>query len=249
MLVQNVIMLFMRNTVLMIVVGVLLLLTGYWFFSSRTSDLPATTIENSESENESDLMVAESATIMAPGSYTADTETSLVTWQAGKPAIAGYVHTGAFAIDSGSINLSESDITGEFVIDVESLKVTSLGGGKVGQESTLEGHLKSDKFLDTETYSTATFVITDVSPKVLPGPSASEYTATGDLTLKGQTKEVSFPMRVTVVSESKVRVDADIALNRTEWGINSGSASVAEKITDNIIGDIVNMNLVVELEK
>lgn len=56
-------------------------------------------------------------------------------------------------------------------------------------------------------------------------------------------------MKVTVVSQSEVWVDADIELNRTEWGINFGSATIAEKITENIIGDTVNLELSLKLTK
>lgn len=242
----------MKN--ILIVAGVLVLLALVaWFFwpEAAADDANMTAVEKAEmiEGDDTEMERRESVMVMETGTYSANTSDSTIEWSAGKPAIAGYVHHGTFAIDSGSINLSAAEITGEFVIDVESLKVTSLGGGKVGQESTLEGHLKSDRFLDTETHSTATFVITDVSPKVLPGPDAQDYTATGELTLKGIAKEVTFPMKVVVVSESEVWVEADIELNRTEWGINSGSATIAEEITDNIIGDTVNLNLSLKLTK
>src|SRR5690606_28201574 len=121
----------------------------------------------------------ESVATMEPGTYRADATASTITWQAGKPAIAGYVHTGTFALQGGSVNLTDSELTGEFVVDVNSLKMTSLGGGKAGQESTLEGHLKGNGFFDVANYPTATFRVIDVSPKVLPGPTQTEYTATG----------------------------------------------------------------------
>ena len=238
----------MNKTVLILVVILVAASAGYWFMS-RTTEAPAefSTQNEKEMESLSEIPVSSSAT-MEPGRYEVDSESSVINFAAGKPAIAGYVHRGAFTLQSGNITLDDSSLTGEFVIDINSLKITSLGGGKVGQESALESHLKGEGFFDAETYNTATFTITDVTPKVLPGPDHSDYTATGNLTLKGQTNEVQFPMKVVVNENDEVWATANLEIDRTKWGISQGSASIAEKITDNIIGDIVSLELSVKLE-
>lgn len=215
---------------------------GYWIYSSQTA-IDGSDVQNDV--NESEL----SEIVMANGTYTANTDSSTIEWEAGKPAIAGYVHHGTFSLKSGSISLSDNELSGTFVIDVESLKVTSLGGGKAGQESALEGHLKNEGFFDTARYPTAEFTITDVSPKVKPGPEQSEYNAKGQLTIKGQTHEIEFPMRVTVNNENVVKVLASLDINRTLWGVSFGSSSVVENITDQVIGDTVAIDLAVELKK
>ncbi len=240
----------MKNIIIAIAVVLLGVLAWYFFISGNES---ATTTENS-AETDAEVnteveMPIESTTTMETGTYEAATNDSSVYWQAGKPAIAGYVHTGKFQVDSGEVTLTDGELTGEFIIDINSLEMTSLGGGKEGQESALEGHLKSDHFFDVATYPTATFTVTDVSPKVLPGPGNSDYTATGELTLKGKTNTVNFPMKVLVANENEVWMTAEVTIDRTLWGIDFGSASVAEEITDNIIGDEVTLDLVMKLEK
>jgi len=240
----------MKNILLVGGILVVVGLVGWYFWSGGVEVTNLNTPQNNTVENQDSKMTTRDSVMeMKTGTYVANTDESQIAWEAGKPAIAGYVHKGAFYLDSGSINLTNSEITGEFVVDIDSLKVTSLGGGKVGQESALESHLKGERFFDTEQYPTATFVITDVSPKVLPGPNAQSYTATGKLTMKGQTNDVTFPMKVTVASENEVWVEGDIELDRTKWGISFGSASIAEEITNNIIGDTVNINLSVKLTK
>lgn len=241
----------MKNIVIAIIV--VLLGVGAWYYFANKEQSAVTNSENatttaSELNSETDMPI-ESTTTMETGTYAASSEDSSVYWQAGKPAIVGYVHTGKFQVDSGEVTLTEGEITGEFVIDVNSLVVTSLGGGKEGQESALEEHLKGDRFFDTATYPTATFTVTDVSPKVLPGPGNSDYTATGELTMKGKTNEVTFPMKVLVANENEVWMTAELTIDRTKWGIDFGSASVADKITENIIGDEVVLDLVMKLEK
>lgn len=233
---------YMKNIILILIV-LLLIGGGYWFVSNKAE----TPVQVEEGQSEATLM--ESETEMEVGNYSADTSASSITWQAGKPAISGYVHTGTFAIKSGEVVLTETSLTGEFVIDVNSLKITSLGGGKAGQESALEGHLKSGGFFDSNNYPTATFKITDVSPKILPSPEQSDYVAKGELTLKGQTHVTDVPMRVVVAGNGDVTMSAELAIDRTLWGVNFGSAKVVDRITDQVIGDTVNLNLVVKLVK
>ena len=239
----------MNKTVLILVVILVAASAGYWLMS-RSSDAPNEFSAQNETEMETLSEIPNSSTAtMEPGRYEVDSESSVINFAAGKPAIAGYVHRGNFSIQSGQITLEESSLTGEFVVDINSLKITSLGGGKAGQESALEAHLKGERFFDADTHSTATFTITDVTPKVLPSPDHSDYTATGNLTLKGQTNVVQFPMKVVVNENNEVWATANLEIDRTKWGISQGSASVAETITDNIIGDIVTLELSVKLEK
>lgn len=235
----------MKN-VFIAVVTAALLFGGIWLYSSWNTPSGEGTVSGGVTMT---TMPMKSEKTMEEGTYRADVKKSAISWEAGKPAISGYVHHGEFSLQNGEVNLVGSELTGEFVIDVASLKVTSLGGGKAGQESLLEGHLKGERFFDVANSPVATFKITDVSPKTLPDMERSEYEATGELTLKGQTHQVSFPMRVVVSENDEVRVTAKLSIDRTKWGINFGSASIAEKITDNIIGDEVKLDLDVILSK
>ena len=237
----------MKNLVIFGAAAVLIVGGGYWLMNrDSVSESKAT---NSEISKESEIP-SESVTTLDTGTYKVDEEQSKITWQAGKPAITGYVHTGMFSLTENSeFVVTEQSLTGEVVIDMNSLDMLSLGGGKAGQESTLEGHLKGERFFDVATYPTATFRVTDISPKVLPSPENSDYTATGELTMKGMTKTISFPIKVTVVSENEAWMTAQFSIDRTEWGLTAGSAKVAEAITDQIIGDTVTLDLSVRLSK
>lgn len=234
----------MKNFVIILGVGVVLLGGAYYFLSNNNKEQLAT------SNAEADVKKSqESMSTMETGVYSVDTNDSVITWQAGKPAISGYVNTGTFQLQSGRIELTNESLSGDFVLDMNSLKVTSLGGGKVGQESLLEEHLKAEGFFDVENFPTATFTISDVSPKVLPGPDSTEYTASGQLTLKGKTNDVSFPMKVIVDKEGDVRMYASLTINRTLWGVSAGSATITDQITENIIGDDVKIGIEMKLVK
>lgn len=234
-----------KNTILILAAIAIVAAGGYWLYNSRQAAAPAT----NETDTQAEIDTAESVAKMEPGTYAADTDESAIAWEAGKPAISGYVHHGTFSLDSGSVTLDENSLSGDFVIDINSLHIVSLGGGKAGQESALEGHLKSSAFFDTEKYPTASFRITDASPKVQPGPSQTDYTAKGELTMKGQTHEIEFPMKVIVNEDGSVNVTASLDLDRTEWGINFGSAKVVEQITNQVIGDTVGIDLDMKFQK
>lgn len=232
----------MRNVI--IVLTVLLVLGGgvYWYTNSATD-----ATKSAETGQEA---VATSTDTLETGTYKVVEDESTVTWQAGKPAISGYVHTGRFSLASGgSFNVTDSSITGSTDIDINSLEIVSLGGGKDGQESTLEGHLKGEGFFNASVYPTATFKVTDITPHKLPGPDQTDYTATGELTLKGKTETITFPIKVSVTDPNEAVLKANFTIDRTRWGIDYGSASVAGKVTNQIIGDDVTLNLSVKLRK
>src|SRR3989344_1997660 len=237
----------MQKIVIVIAAIVVVLGGGYWFIN-RDSVSESTT-SNEEISNTPEI-TEESVTTLDTGTYKVDEEQSTITWQAGKPAITGYVHTGKFSLADGSeFVVADQSLAGEVTVDMNSLDMVSLGGGKAGQESTLECHLKGERFFDVETYPTATFRVTDISPKVLPGPDNIEYTATGELTMKGVTKTINFPIKVFVASKAEAWMTAQFSLDRTEWGLTAGSAKVAEAITEQIIGDTVTLDLSVRLIK
>lgn len=96
----------------------------------------------------------------------------------------------------------------------------------------LVGHLKTADFFDTEHFPKATFATTDVKK----GPE--KWTITGNLTIRGITKSVSFPAKV-LVSDAGVDVDADFAINRKGFDMKyTGKA-------DDLIRDDVAIKLTI----
>lgn len=244
-----------KNILILGTIVALLIVGGIYWFNQEQDQAAISNDEEGRIASESEFTDVSgqpevSEITMETGIYEVDEERSSITWQAGKPAIAGYVHTGSFSLsEGGTVTLTDSELTGEVTVDMNSLEMLSLGGGKEGQESTLERHLKGEGFFNTSEYPEATFTITDVSPKVLPGPNDSEYTATGELTMKGVTDTITFPMSVVVASENEAWMTASFDIDRTLWGINSGSASVVDRVTDQIIGDTVSLELTMLLVK
>jgi len=93
-------------------------------------------------------------------------------------------------------------------------------------DERLTGHLKSPDFFDVESYPTATFTSTEI---VAEGDG---YTITGNLTLHGITKSISFPAAIGFEGE-QLRASAEFAIKRFEFDI------VYPGKTDDLIRDDV----------
>lgn len=178
------------------------------------------------------------------GEYAIVPTESEVGWTAEKPQIVGYTHYGQFPIQRGTINIiAEDTVTGTITLDMTNLRVESLGGGKAGSESSLEGHLKTGDFFEVETYPTATFIISE-SIKVEDGA----YTVHGDLTIKDQTHPVMIPLTVTPV-DGGIALRGETEIDRTKWGITFGSSNFFENLAENAINDIVKITLDIVAKK
>ena len=154
-------------------------------------------------------------------SKTINTEKSSIAWEGKK--VTG-THTGLISITEGSLEFDHGKLTGgNIIIDMTSMSSTDLKGPPANK---LLGHLKSDDFFGVEAFPTAELNITEVKK------SDSGYTVTGDLTIKGTTKAVTFD---AVVSESGAT--AQIVIDRTDYNVKYGSGKFFENLGDKTIYD------------
>jgi polyisoprenoid-binding protein YceI len=214
-----------------IIIAIIVIGAGWYYFSSPTS-------EENVTQNEENAMMQEDGTEPSQGTYTVKAEESDVEWSASKPLISGYTHHGTITVSAGTIVIGDETGSGSFTLDMNGLKVTSLGGGKAGRESQLEGHLKTGDFFDVEKYPTASFEITSV----VRTETVGMYTVTGDLTIKNVTEAVTFPAQI-YEKDGMLYANADFAIDRTRWGITFGSANFFEGLAENAIGDEITLSL------
>ena len=122
-------------------------------------------------------------------------------------------HTGTVALKSGSVWVKDGKITGgNFVTDQNTINDTDMQGE---YKDKLDGHLKSPDFFDVAKFPEAKFEITSVTE----GTEAGKVTIAGNLTLRGVTKNITFPATVTEVSATAVKASADFNVLREDWGI------------------------------
>jgi polyisoprenoid-binding protein YceI len=168
----------------------------------------------------------------------ADLQNSKIEWHGAKPIGSG--HTGTIAITKGNLVMQGQHITGgSFTMDVNSMTPQDQDAA---HNAKLKGHLLSPDFLEAEKYPEATFEITGV--KAVTDAASLEnkeatHIITGNATLKGITKSVSFPAKVSL-NDDKVTADAVFNIDRTDWGINYQSDA---GIKDKFIKKEINLNI------
>lgn len=207
---------------------------------------PAEPVREEEGETIVDLqnaqqeMEAGEREVVSPGSYEVVADQSSVGWAGKKPLVEGYVNAGSIAVTDGTIVVAEDSATGTFTVDMNTLSVSETPT-KPGQENALEGHLKGERWFDVATYPTATFAIDRVTPRA-DSETTFVYDVTGELTMKGQTHEVTFPATIYKDAEGMLHAHADFEIDRTKWGITAGSGSFFDGLADNVIDDMVALS-------
>ncbi len=135
-------------------------------------------------------------------------------------------HKGSFAKFSGTATVEGDKLTGmEIVVDVNSLSTDA---------EQLTGHLLNEDFFEASTYPEAKFTALSVTEK--PGEGGATHEVVGNLELKGQAKQITFPATIHV-KDGSVHGKAAFSIDRKLWGI-----SYAGK-PDDLIKDDVALEL------
>jgi polyisoprenoid-binding protein YceI len=157
-----------------------------------------------------------------------DAKASKIHWLAKK--VTGQ-HEGTIGITSGSLVTSGAKISGgAFVIDMKSIVCTDITDADYNKKFI--GHITTGDFFEVEKFPTSTFKITKVAGANI----------TGDLTLHGVTKSITFPAKVAVVA-GKVTATASIPVDRTDFGVKYGSKKFFDSIGDKAIDDVFNLDI------
>ncbi len=132
-------------------------------------------------------------------------------------------HDGGFKTCSGEITLANGKIEGGSVtIEIDM-------GSVFSDTEKLTGHLKSADFFDVAKHPKASFVSTEVKA----GGEGGSHTVTGNLTLHGVTKSITFAADITVDAD-KITVKSEFSINRKDFEI-----VYAGKVDDLIRDDVV----------
>ncbi len=118
-------------------------------------------------------------------------------------------HDGTFGQFAGTIELDARDLTRSRV-RVE-MRMDSIAI----EPPRLRTHLLGPDFFDVGTFPAATFVSTAIATGA---EGSATHTITGDLTLHGQTRSISFPATIEV-TDAEVRARAEFSIDRRDFGI------------------------------
>ncbi|MGV3640068.1 MAG: YceI family protein [Adhaeribacter sp.] len=175
----------------------------------------------------------EKAAKPAATTYKIDPIQSKIGWNGKK--VAGE-HSGTIGVAGGSFQVAKNKVVGGTVeIDMNSIVNVDITDREYNQK--LVGHLKSDDFFSTEKHPKATFKITSLTPIKGAKAGASNYTAKGNLTIKGITNPVSFPVTVAVKENAISAKSESVVLDRTKWDIRYNSKTFFSTIGDKAIYD------------
>jgi len=115
-------------------------------------------------------------------------------------------HKGGFKKVNGKVTVPEENLESaqvDLVIDM---------GTVYTDDEKLTGHLKSEDFFNVEKFPESTFRSTSITKE------GDGYTVTGDLTLHGVTKTITFPATMTM-NEDTLETAAKFAINRMDFDI------------------------------
>jgi polyisoprenoid-binding protein YceI len=137
---------------------------------------------------------------------------------------------GFFRDFTGSIDINAADMTKSSV--EFSAKMTSVDTGVAGRDN----HLRTADFFEVEKYPEMIFKSTKVEMR------GSAWYLTGDLTMKGVTKSVTFPFDLVGFlpdarsGGTRVGVVGEATINRRDFGITYGAnlPNGAQAISDNV---------------
>ena len=172
------------------------------------------------------LSLAPTAANAKSETFKIDSGASKATWEGSK---LGGKHNGELKIKEGELLVEKGALSGgNVVIDMTSLTDTDISDP--GMNTKLVNHLKNDDFFAVDKHPTSSLKITKVEKK------NGKTLVTGDLTIKGITKPVTFPADVKV-DKKGLKATGEITVDRTQYDIKFRSLKFFSDIGDKVIHD------------
>ena len=171
--------------------------------------------------------------------YKVDGTASSITWHATK--VTGE-HMGTVNVANGYISVTDGAmVAANIIADMGSIACTDLEGEWADK---LVGHLNSDDFFNVSEHKTSSFTLRNIEALNEPKGDAT-HTVTGDFTIRGITKSVTFEAQINDEGDS-ISITGSAVLNRAEFDVKYGSGSFFDNLGDNLIHDnfTVGFNLV-----
>ncbi len=175
-----------------------------------------------------------SQSAFAQDNFKVTVENSNLNWKGYKP---NGDHTGTITLASGNISLKNNKLTGgSFVADMSTIKDTD-GSAK------LEGHLKSEDFFEVAAFPTAKFDITKIENK------GTKIHVTGNMTIKGITKQITFPAALAVNKDNVTLTSDTFQINRADFNVKYKSKTFFNDLKDKFVNDDFDFQVTIVAEK
>jgi polyisoprenoid-binding protein YceI len=130
-------------------------------------------------------------------------------------------HDGGFKKFTGSLKPVDGDITkATLSVDIDTKSLWA-------DQEKLKDHLMSKDFFDVAKYPDAKFVSKEIKAEK---KDENTHVITGDLTLHGTTKSLTFPAKVTTTDDT-VTLESTFKFDRTDFGISYKPEEVNKEVT------------------
>jgi polyisoprenoid-binding protein YceI len=197
---------------------------------SGCDDQPGKNKARATTAEATSIAAATTATPEGATKYAFSDADSKLEWTGAKVSAK---HDGSFKTFHGTIEAPESNPEKAAVhVDIDAASISV-------EPPKLNGHLKSKDFFDVESFPKATFQSTQIKAG---GDKGATHTVTGNFTLHGVTKAISFPATIKVAGE-RGDVDAEFVINRRDFGL------VYPGKADDLIKDDVLIKLTIRAKK
>lgn len=210
-----------------------------------TAGLMLASCENAPKGDEATITEEQQAKEATGQAFTVDTTDSHIRFTGHG---VGKNHPGKLRLSSGTVAVANDQITGgTFTININSMEMEQEG--EMFREK-LRPHLLSGDFFDADKFGTAKFEITKVEPYKASGKETSlvegaNYYVSGNLTIKEDTKNITFPARIDLDGNT-LKAKANFDIDRRQWQMNYGNDKT---LGDKFISEIVNIELKLKAKK
>jgi polyisoprenoid-binding protein YceI len=152
---------------------------------------------------------------LAAADYALTGANTSITFVGSKP---GGKHDGGFKGVTGTASVPGDDLTKlKISLDIDLNTLYS-------DNPKLTNHLKSPDFFGVKSNPSSKFVSTKVEK------SGADYKITGELTMCGQTKSITFPAQIAVKGDM-LTVASKFTIDRTQWGMTYGRGKINDDVT------------------
>ncbi|MBI1317250.1 YceI family protein [bacterium] len=161
-------------------------------------------------------------------------------WE-GYKSFVEWRHNGVIKIAEGQLSAENGELkSGRFVIDMKSIQPLDMEPTNE-KYNDLVGHLMSPDFFLVDSFPTATFEITAIEPA--SDAAGNTHKMSGNLTLRGVTKNISFPVKVHAMEGGMHLTAPEFTIDRTQWGVIYGANDGKMTLTDDLKNKLIDNNI------
>jgi hypothetical protein len=166
-----------------------------------------------------------------------DLDRSMIRWRGTKFWGLGK-HEGTVRLKGGSFCVRQGRVLqGWFEADMRSIEVTDIPASEPVPRRRLTEHLLGEDFFAVEAHPVSRFILREVHQE-----RGRLYRIVGDMTIRGQTRPLTFYARGWSVTDQELRAQAGFKIDRHQYGVSYRGST----LRDDLVDDEFSLELVIE---